>query len=85
MNGENRLRQYNGMGRVPDEQLVQINNNPSRSNLRNSDGTSRQYIPMSQKGTRPIKFAGQGGDNTHMMHPSQAMRMIYNQPSQMNI
>lgn len=84
MNGENRLRQYNGMGRVPDvEQLV--NDNPTRSNLRNSDGTSRQYIPMSQKGTRPIKFAGQGGDNSRLMHPAQAMRMMYNQPSQMNI
>lgn len=44
------------------------------SGLHHSD--SRSYIPMSQKGTRPIKYANSGEHAE--LNPQGAMRMIYN-------
>jgi hypothetical protein len=51
---ENRLRHYNGMGRVPDIHAM-MNNQGVPTRTPASDGP-RSYIPMSQKGERPIKY-----------------------------
>ena len=42
--------------------------------------SSRQYIPMSQKGTRPIQYSGARG-GSRALHPAMAMKLMYNQPS----
>jgi len=78
---ENRLRHYNGMGRVPDIHAMMNNQGVPTRTPQNDGQQSRHYIPMSQKGSRPIKYTGQGGSNPRMMNPSAAMRMVYNQPS----
>ncbi len=38
--------------------------------------SSRMYIPMSQKGTRPVQYSGIGGSRA--MAPAMAMKIMYN-------
>lgn len=42
------------------------------------ENDTRYYIPMSQKGSRPIKYSN-AGDQADL-RPAVAMKMIYNQP-----
>lgn len=39
--------------------------------------SSRQYIPMSQKGTRPIQYSGARG-SSRQLPPAMAMKLMYN-------
>lgn len=39
--------------------------------------SSRQYIPMSQKGTRPINYHNETG-NSRAINPALAMKLMYN-------
>lgn len=38
--------------------------------------SGRQYIPMSQKGTRPVQYSNAGGSRA--LNPAMAMKLMYN-------